>query len=326
MQNAGADRGLLILPHESDYRIEAEARADGEKIVLHYGASTSPAAPEDIIRYVMRTQESVILDDAAKQNLFSGDPYLGLRRQRSILCLPLIRQGALVGLLYLENALASHVFTPDRARLLELLGSQAAISLENSRLYGDLQEREAKVRRLVDSNIIGICIFDLDRRIIEANDAFLSIVGYSRDDVISGRLSFTGLTPPEWAGAEERLLAELASTGTWRPSEKDFFRKDGSRVPVLVGGATFGELRHQGVAFVVDLSERKRAEAELAHANRVATMGQLTASIAHEVNQPIAATAYECRNRSALARPSAAKFGKGQGGDRSYYRRRQAGH
>jgi PAS domain S-box-containing protein len=155
--------------------------------------------------------------------------------------------------------------------------------------YGDLQEREAKVRRLVDSNIIGICIFDLDRRIIEANDAFLSIVGYSRDDVVSGRLSFASLTPPEWAGADERLLAELASTGTWRPAEKDFVRKDGNRVPVLVGGATFGELRHQGVAFVVDLTDRKRAEAELAHANRVATMGQLSASIAHEVNQPIAA-------------------------------------
>jgi PAS domain S-box-containing protein len=289
LQNAGADRGLLILPHENDYRIEADARADGEQIVLHYGGAAGPAVPEAIIRYVMRTQESVILDDAAKQNLFSEDPYLGLRRPRSILCLPLIRQGALVGLLYLENALASHVFTPERARLLELLAGQAAISLENTRLYGDLQEREAKVRGLVDANIIGICIFDLDRRIIEANDAFLGIVGYSRDDVISGRLSFAGLTPPEWAGADERLMAELASTGTWKPSEKEFFRKDGSRVSALVGGATFGELRHQGVAFVVDLTERKRAEAELAHANRVATMGQLTASISHEVNQPIAA-------------------------------------
>jgi len=162
--------------------------------------------------------------------------------------------------------------------------------------YCELEERESKVRRLVDSNIIGICIFDPDRRIMEANDAFLGIVGYSRDDVISGRLSFAGLTPPEWTEADQRLLAELASTGTWRPSEKDFFRKDGSRVPVLVGGASFGELRHQGVAFIVDLTERKRAEAELAHANRVATMGQLTASIAHEVNQPIAATLLNAGN------------------------------
>jgi PAS domain S-box-containing protein len=289
LQNAGADRGLLILPDESDYRIEAEARADGAQIVLHYGAAAGPAAPESIIRYVMRTHESVILDDAAKQNLFSEDPYLGVGRQRSILCLPLIRQGTLVGLLYLENALAARVFTPERARLLGLLAGQAAISLENTRLYGDLREREAKVRRLVDANIIGICIFDLDRRILEANDAFLGIVGYSRDDVISGGLSFAGLTPPEFAEADKRLLAELASHGTWKPSEKEFFRKDGSRVPVLIGGATFGELQHHGVAFVVDLSERKRAEAELAHANRVATMGQLSASIAHEVNQPIAA-------------------------------------
>jgi PAS domain S-box-containing protein len=156
--------------------------------------------------------------------------------------------------------------------------------------YGELRDREAKIRRLVDSNIIGIWVYNLDRHIVEANDAFLGMLGYSRDDFISRGLSFIGLTPPEWAEDDTRRLAELASTGTWRPSEKEFFRKDGSRVPVLIGNATFGETRREGVAFVVDLTERKRAEAELAHANRVATMGQLAASIAHEVNQPIAAT------------------------------------
>jgi PAS domain S-box-containing protein len=304
LQNAGADRGLLILSHRDDYRIEAEARADGERIVLHDVASAGSAVPESIVRYVMRSQECVILDDATKQNLFSEDPYLALRQPRSVLCLPLIRQGTLVGLLYLENALASHVFTPDRARLLEHLAAQAAISLENTRLYGDLEEREAKVRRLVDSNIIGICIFDFDGRIIEANEAFLQIVRYGQDDLTSGRLRWNALTPPEWSEADERALAEVASTGTCRPYEKEFSRKDDSRVPVLVAAANFGELRHQGVAFALDLTERKRADAELrdaerrnldaqlqlAHVNRIATMGQLTASIAHEVNQPIGAT------------------------------------
>jgi PAS domain S-box-containing protein len=291
IENAGADRGLLILPSGDEYLIQAEARTTGDQVEVRMRLEpiTGITCPESLVRYVIRTRESVILDDASKPNLFSADDYLRDRHSKSILCLPLIKQRELTGILLLENALTSHAFTPARIAVLELLAAQAAISLENTRLYSDLQEREAKVRRLVDSNIIGICIFDLDRRIMEANDAFLSIVGYSRDDVISGRLSFTGLTPPEWAGTDERRLAELASTGSWRPYEKDFFRKDGSRVPVLVGGATFGELQHQGVAFVLDLTERKRGEAELAHANRVTTMGQLTASIAHEVNQPIAA-------------------------------------
>jgi len=296
--NAGADRGLLILPSGDEYLVQAEARATGDQVevTMRQQPITRITCPESLVRYVIRTRENVILDDASKPNLFSADDYLRDRRSKSILCLPLIKQRELTGILLLENALTSHAFTPARMAVLELLAAQAAISLENTRLYGDLREREAKVRRLVDSNIIGICIFNLDRRILEANDAFLSIVGYGRDDVNSGRLSFAALTPPEWAEADERRLAELVSTGTWRPCEKDFFRKDGSRVPVLVGGATFGELRHQGVAFVVDLTERKRAEAELAHANRVATMGQLSASIAHEVNQPIAATLLNAGN------------------------------
>ena len=108
------------------------------------------------------------------------DDYLRDRQSKSILCLPLIKQRELTGILFLENTLTSHAFTPDRIAVLELLAAQAAISLENTRLYSDLREREAKVRRLVDSNIIGICIFDLDGRIIEANDAFLRIVGYSQ--------------------------------------------------------------------------------------------------------------------------------------------------
>lgn len=289
LQNAGAARGLLILPHENDYRIEAEARADGEQIVLQFGAAAGPAVPESIIRYVMRTRECVILDDAAKPHLFSEDPYFGFERQRSILCLPLIRQGTLVGLLYLENGLASHVFTPERARLLEHLAGQAAISLENTRLYSDLQERETKVRRLVDSNIIGILIVDLGGRLIEANDAFLGMVGYRREDVASGRMRWTDLTPPEWRAADAKRVEEVNSTGTLRPFEKEFFHRDGSRVPVLVGVARLEETGNQAVAFVVNLTERRRVEAELAHANRVATMGELTASIAHEVNQPLAA-------------------------------------
>ena len=143
----------------------------------------------------------------------------------------------------------------------------------------------------------------MEGQILEANDAFLHMLGYDREDLASGRLHRTDLTPPEWRARTERAVAEVKMTATIQPFEKEYFRKDGSRVPVLLGAASFDETANQGVTFVLDLTERKRAEAEvreserryrelqmeLAHANRVATMGQLSASIAHEINQPIAA-------------------------------------
>jgi PAS domain S-box-containing protein len=244
----------------------------------------------------------MIVDDAAAQSPFTDDPYIRQRRSRSILCLPLINQGELIGVLYLENSLAPRVFAPARIAVLKLLASQAAISLENTRLYGDLQQREAKIRRLVESNIIGVFIWDLKGHILEANDAFLRIVGHGREDLVSGRLSWSALTPTEWVDRDRIRWTQLRETGSLQPFEKEHFRKDGSRVSVLVGVASFKESENQGVAFVLDLTERKRMESEardherryrevqmeLAHANRVTTMGQLTASIAHEVNQPIA--------------------------------------
>jgi PAS domain S-box-containing protein len=174
----------------------------------------------------------------------------------------------------------------------------------NVQLHSDLEERERKIRSLVDANIIGIVIWDLEGRMLEANDAFLRMVGYDREALAAGRLNRKDLTPAEWRDRDARTAAELKMLGTVQPFEKEYLRKDGSRVPVLTGGTLFEESGNHGVSFVLDLTERKRAEAEareserryreaqtaLAHANRVTTMGQLTASIAHEVNQPIAAT------------------------------------
>src|SRR6478735_8771735 len=194
---------------------------------------------------------------------FSADPYLVQHHTRSILCLPLINRAKLIGVLYLENNLTPHVFTSTRIAALKVLASQAAISLENTRLYGDLEEREAKIRRLVNANIIGICIWNVEGWIIEANEAFLRIVGYHREDLLSGRVSWREVTPDKWRAADEQALAELAATGVCEPFEKEYFRKDGSRVPVLVGAALSEGGRDEGVAFALDLTERKRAEEKL---------------------------------------------------------------
>src|SRR5262249_35209573 len=142
----------------------------------------------------------------------------------------------------------------------------------------------------------GIVIWDVEDRIVEANDAFLDMVGHRRSDLVSGRMQWTDLTPTEWRASDQRRFAQLKATGRSEPVEMEYVHRDGHRVPVVVGAAAFEGRRDAGVAFVLDLTGRKRAEealhnaqAELAHVTRVATMGELTASIAHEINQPLGA-------------------------------------
>jgi PAS domain S-box-containing protein len=167
----------------------------------------------------------------------------------------------------------------------------------------ELQKREAKIRRLVDANVVGVLISDLEGPIIEANDAFLHMLGYSRDDLTSGRLRWRDLTPPEWQIVSQRAADQVRATGSCELFEKEYFRSDGTRVPVLVAAAAIDGTQTESVAFVLDLTERKRAEAErerlqqleadLARMNRVSMMGELAASLAHEIKQPIGAAVIE---------------------------------
>jgi len=265
LEEAGAERGLLIIPRGTEIHVQAEATTNGEAVIvrLEEVIAGQAEAPESVLSYVMRTGETVVLDDASTDPLFSADAYIRDRHARSLLCLPLLRSGKPTGVLYLENNLVPRVFTPARIAVLRMLASQAAMSLENSRLYRDLAEREAKIRRLVDADIVGVMIWELEGRILEANDVFLRMVGYERADLISGRLRWTALTPVEWRERDGQAIAELKSAGTFHPFEKEYFRKDGSRVPVLIGGAAFDEEIKHGVAFVVDITARKRAEEEL---------------------------------------------------------------
>ncbi len=262
LENAGADRGLLILPQAESYYVEVEAKATrtGVEVMLGRSAVEQAACPASIINYVIRTHKNVILDDGSRPGTEFNDVYLHNGAARSVFCLPLLRRGELGGVLYLENSQATYAFPPERIAVLEVLAAQAAISLEKARLYGELKEREARIRRLVDANIIGVIIWTFDGQIIEANDAFLAITGYSRDDLVSGRVNWVGMTPPEWEDADHQVLEQIKKSGTCLPFEKEYFRKDGSRVPVLVGPALFHGSQNEGVAFILDLTERKEAE------------------------------------------------------------------
>jgi PAS domain S-box-containing protein len=146
----------------------------------------------------------------------------------------------------------------------------------------DITERkttEDKIRRLVEAGILGIFFAAVEGGIVEANQAFLQLLQYDRQDLVSGRLRWADLTPAEWRERDERSMAEFLATGVFQAYEKEYFRKDGSRVPVLVGGARM-QSPDEGVVFVLDLSEQKhaeekirRSESYLAEAQRLSQTG-----------------------------------------------------
>jgi signal transduction histidine kinase len=193
LKDAGAQRGVLLLLRDQDPQIEAEALTGPDSVIVNFRQAppTPIELPDSILRYVIRTQESIILDDASAPNQFSPDEYIRKSQARSVLCFPLIKQASLKGILYLENNLASHVFTPERISVLKVLVSQASISLDHARLVAELTKEITERKR-----------------------------------------------------AEKELRESEASL--------------------------------------------REAQTELAHVTRVTTMGELAASIAHEVNQPLA--------------------------------------
>src|SRR6266851_2410666 len=252
---------------------------------------------------VMKTGQPLLVPDALENEAWKANPHVKLG-MISYLGVPIgWPDGRIFGTICVRDNKRNEYSEAYLKLLLHFRDMLQADLKSFARLHGEIEEREAKIRRLVDANIIGIFIWDFEGRILEANDEFLRMVNYDREDLVAGRIRWADLTPPDWRDRNNARIEQQKSSGRFEPFEKEYTRKDGSRVPVLIGGATFEVGGNQGVAFVLDLTERKGVEAEgreserrfrkaqleLEHANRVATMGQLTASITHEVNQPITA-------------------------------------
>ena len=263
LEETGAQRGLLILSRSGEHRVAAEALRRSKRIVVRLRDEVADESllPGSVLHYVLDARESVLVDSDAARARFAADPYVRQHKAQSILCLPLLNEAKLVGALVLEEDSASGVFTPTRIRTLKLVASLGASALENSRLYGDLRVREAKIRRMIDANIVGIYIVDIRGPILESNDAYLGMLGYNRADLVSSRLRWTDLTPPEWHAADKQRVERIRRIGRLQPFEKEFFRKDGTRVPVLMGVAGFKVPRTEAVVFALDMSKQKQAEA-----------------------------------------------------------------
>jgi PAS domain S-box-containing protein len=284
VEHAGAERGVLILPHGEELRIAAEAGTAREGVEVQLGQRmvTRAELPESLLHYVIRTQESVILDDASTQNLFSQDEYVRQRRPRSVLCLPLVKQVNLVGILYLENSLAPRVFTPKRLAMLELLASQAAISLDHARLYADLgrlnaeltQENsdrrkaeealrtsEERLQDIVDNTTAVIFVKDLDLHYLLVNSEFERRHQVQRDQ-IRGKTDFD-IHPYEVAEAVRANDRQVIEAGVPIQFEEAVPSAEGERsyvsVKFLLRDRTGKPYAVCGIA--TDITESKRAEA-----------------------------------------------------------------
>jgi PAS domain S-box-containing protein len=276
LEHAGAERGLLILPHGEELRIAAEARTgrDGVEVQLRQAAATPAELPESLLRYVVRTQQSVILDDASSQSLFSDDPYVLEKRPRSVLCLPLVKQTKLMGAIYLENNLAPRVFTPKRLAMLELLVSQAAISLDHARLYAELTQEnsdrrkaeealrtsEERLQDIVDNTTAAIFVKDLDLHYLLVNSEFERRHHVQRDQ-IRGKTDFD-IHSPEVAEAVRANDRRVIEAGEPIQFEETVPSEDGERDYVvskfLLHDNTDKPCAVCGVA--TDITESKRAQ------------------------------------------------------------------
>jgi PAS domain S-box-containing protein len=317
IQNAGAVRGLLILARGAEHILEAEATTERATVTVRLRQTpvTSADLPETILRYVIRTRQSVLLGDASAANQFSNDDYFQRVSARSILCLPLVKQTQLIGVLYLENNLAANAFTPDRFTVLRLLASQAANSLENARLYADLQKENLERKRaeegmqrqkahldeLLELAPQSIVLMDGDNVVTRINREFTRVFGYTPEEAL-GRTIADLIVPEDQRPSYDENTIRIAALERV-DSEMVRQRKDGERLDVSIVAAPVPLSGGKIGTYVIyrDITARKeseeelrrseanlrKAEAELAHVTRVTTMGQLAASIAHEVNQPI---------------------------------------
>jgi PAS domain S-box-containing protein len=296
MEHAGAERGLLVLIRDGQPRIQAEATSESGKIDVAVRESiVTPAdLPQSALNYVMRTQEIVLLDDASTDKVYSKDEYVRSKRSKSLLCLPIVRQRKLVGALYLENNLTPFAFTPERVTVLQLLASQAAISLENADLYTDLQLQVELLQQLP----VSAWTLKPDGTPDFVNRVWLEFAGQTLDFVRSNPEAWMTAVHPEDREMAARCFWEGVRSGQGFAFESRSLRaEDGTyrwhlQQAVVLSDSEGMVLRFVGTTTDIDDQKRaqealRQAQSDLARINRVTTMGELTASLAHEVSQPI---------------------------------------
>jgi PAS domain S-box-containing protein len=278
IENAGAQTGYLILENSGEWSIEAACELNiDENACVAQVLQSIPIAdqlPESIIQYVIRTLKSVTLNDATREGAFINEPYIQQHQPQSVFCLPLLNQAKLVGVLYLENRLATGVFTPERSQVLQLLSTQAAIAIENANLYSELRAKESKITQFLEAIPVGIAIVDATGRPYYTNQCGNQLTGKETDTSIAPE-QISEAYQLYVAGTDQIYPAESlpvvrALRGERIRTEDIEIRRD--HVSILVEARGTPVFDQQGnityaIATFQDITERKQAEKLLADYN-----------------------------------------------------------
>jgi PAS domain S-box-containing protein len=290
VQYAGAVRGMLLLPREGSDDVVAEATTSHEtvSVSIHRRRAAATEVPQSVVNYVMHTHEFIILGDASVVSPHSSDPYVQRTRCRSVLCLPLMKQKRCLGVLYLENGLSPHIFTPDRVSVLQLVASQAAISIENAELFSNVRETQDHARRVSEElqrsfDMIPALAWRAaaDGTIEVANKRWVDYTGVSQDQTRS-RTWLTQFHPEDIDKVREKWR-HLSSFGTSGEFEARMRRFDGEFRSFLVrvtptvdddGNVLNWHGTHTDIDDLKQAQDSlRKSEAELAEGQRISHTG-----------------------------------------------------
>ncbi|MEJ2610821.1 MAG: AAA family ATPase [Candidatus Thiodiazotropha sp.] len=275
IENAGAQRGFLLLETDEKWILAAKGETGKTEITISQslGIDESDAVSLSVIRFVIRTKQRIVLNDAANQGEFTNDSYIRREKTKSLLCTPLSSRGKLIGILYLENNLTTHSFTAERIQLLEMLLTQVAISLENARIYEILRKSQEKYRRIFETTSEGIWEQNEDFKTIYVNERMADMMGYRVKD-IEGRPVTDFMFKEDIS--DYLLKTENRRKGDAEVDECRFIKQDGTTLwtllsvtPVIDGGRFIGLYTMH-----TDITERKQTEAALQQSEELLSASQ----------------------------------------------------